>query len=299
MEFLDILLWISLFVLITGAILPKRYGYKVAAAGWVLFGLRWGLSTPEFYLVEHNILYTTLCILSVPLTLYAAFLMVKDQRESLMVITKSVALSSIFYFPFAYFPWLGDWLIGVTTSITLAAVNAIGNHAVESTQIITVNGVQETHHIITLNGIAVDIILACTAIQSMAIFVGVVGCIKAPLDRTFKAFMVSVPLIYILNIVRNTFVISSYGNQWLQISPDMIVSWTGEPASYASFFWAHNVFAEAGSLIALVIISFVVISILPETLVYLQDIFKLIRLENIKKSLRGEKVIEVTPIQQK
>ncbi len=287
MEFLDILLWISLFVLIAGAILPRKYGYKVAAAGWVLFGLRWGLSTPGFFFVEHNIMYTVLCILSVPLTLYAAFLMIKDQRESLMVITKSVAISSIFYFPFAYFPWLGDWIMGVTAMITVSVLHALGENAV-------LNG-----NIITFKGQAVEIILACTAIQSMAIFVGVVGCIKASWDRIAKAFLISVPVIYLLNIVRNVFVISAYGNQWFQIMPDTIVSWTGEPAGYASFFWAHNVFAETGSLIALVVISYAVISLLPETLVYLQDIFKLIQIENIKKSLRGQKVIEVTPLQPK
>ncbi len=287
MEFLDILLWISLFVLIAGAILPRKYGYKVAAAGWVLFGLRWGLSTPGFFFVEHNIMYTVLCILSVPLTLYAAFLMIKDQRESLMVITKSVAISSIFYFPFAYFPWLGDWIMEVTATITVSVLHALGENAV-------LNG-----NIITFKGEAVEIILACTAIQSMAIFVGVVGCIKASADRIAKAFLISVPVIYLLNIVRNVFVISAYGNQWFQIMPDTIVSWTGEPAGYASFFWAHNVFAETGSLIALVVISYAVISLLPETLVYLQDIFKLVQIENIKKSLHGQKVIEVTPLQPK
>lgn len=287
MEFLDIMLWASLLIIVAGAVLPKKYAYKVAAAGWVIFGLRWGLSTPEFYLVEHNIMYTVACVLAIPVTLYLAYIMVKDERESLMVLTKAAAISAIFYFPFAYFTWLGDWLIGVTTAITLAAVNAIGNNAVAE------------GNIITLHGHKVEIILACTAIQSMALFVGVVGCIKAPMDRLLKAFIVSVPVIYVLNIVRNTFVIAAYGNQWLQIAPGTIVEWTGELPGYASFFWAHNVLAEAGSLIALVIISYVVISILPETLTYIRDIFSLIEAGNIKKILRGEKVAEVVPIQRK
>lgn len=299
MEFLDIMLWASLLVILAGAVLPKKYGYKVAAAGWILFGLRWGLSTPEFYLVEHNIMYTVACVLAIPVTAYLAYIMVKDERESLMVLTRAAAISAIFYFPFAYFTWLGDWLIGVTTSITLAVVNAFGQGAVARVDVVTTGGYEETRHIIVLNGHEVWIILACTAIQSMALFVGVVGCIRAPLGRLFKAFMVSVPVIYVLNVVRNTFVISAYGNQWLQIAPDMIVGWTGELPSYASFFWAHNVMAEAGSLIALVVISYAVISILPETLTYIRDIFSLIQIENIKKNLRGEKVVEVAPLQRK
>ncbi len=287
MEYLDIMLWASLLMLAAGALLPKKYGYKVAAAGWVVFGLSWGLKTPDFYLVEHNIMYTVACALAIPATLYLAYLMVKDERESLMVLTRSAAISGIFYFPFSFFPWLGGWLIQVTTDITLASVNALGQNAVA-------NG-----DIISLNGIKVQIILACTAIQSIALFVGVVGCVKTPLDRRLKAFMVSVPVIYVLNILRNTFVISAYGGQWFQIAPQTIVEWTGETADYASFFWAHNVLAETGSLIALVVISYAVITFLPETLTYIRDIFSLIKPENIKKSLHGEKVVEVTPLQRK
>lgn len=299
MDYLDIMLWASLVLLAAGAILPKKYGYKVAAAGWVVFGLSWGLRTPYFYLEEHNIMYTVACAIAIPATLYCALLMARDERESLMVLTKSAAISGIFYVPFAFIPWLGEALIQVTTVITLAVVNALGQNATLYIGNMTVEGVAGIHHVIMLNGESVDIILACTAIQSMALFVGVVGCIKAPWDIKLKAFMVSVPVIYILNVVRNTFVISSYGNQWLQIVPQTIVEWTGETPEYASFFWAHNVFAEAGSLVALVVISYAVITILPETLVYIRDIFSLVRLENIKKSLRGEKIIEVTPLQRK
>lgn len=287
MEFLDILLWASLLIIVAGAVLPKKYGYRTAAVGWLAFGLRWGLATPDFYLVEHNLMYTVACILAIPATAYLALLMLREERESLMVLTRAAALSAIFYFPFAYLPWLGDLLIGATTAITLASVNALGNHA-------TADG-----SIITLNGQLVEIILACTAIQSMALFIGLVGCIRAPAARLFKAFLVSVPVIYVLNIVRNTFVIAAFGNQWFQIAPDLIAGWTGEPPSYASFFWAHNVLAEAGSLVALVIISYAVISILPEALDYIRDIFSLVKAENIRKALRGEPVPVAGPLQKK
>jgi len=295
MEILELMLWISLAIMLVGVFLPKRYGYKVAAAGWVIFGIRWGLSTPNYYLVDHNIMYTTACILAIPATLYLALVMLKDERESLMVLTKATVISGIFYFPFAYIPWLSDAFIQFTTNITLWTVRALGENAVLDIYNGVVSGVGGTHYIILFNNMPVEIILACTAIQSMALFVGLVGCIKAPWDRKFKAFMLSVPVIYILNLVRNTFVISAYGNQWLQIIPATIADWTGEPQSYASFFFAHNVLAEAGSLIALVAISYAVIMTLPETLDYLMDIFSLVSLESIKKNLRGEKVPVIAP----
>lgn len=290
MAILDVMLWISLFLLIIGAVLPKKNGHYVAAAGWVVFGIRWGLSTPQFYFNENNIMYTVLCIIAVPLSFYAAYVMARFQRESVMVITRSVAISSLFYFPFAYLPWLSNWLISVTTVITLFAVNAIGNHAF----IQTLDG--QLYDIINLNGQTVQIILACTAIQSMAIFVGVISCCKVEFRRWLSAFMVTVPVIYILNVVRNTFVISAFGNQWFQIMPETIVQWTGKMTSYTSFFWAHNVLAELGSLIALVAISYVVLMMMPELLVYLRDALNLLKTENVKKMLKGEEVPVIAPV---
>jgi archaeosortase A len=74
------------------------------------------------------------------------------------------------------------------------------------------------------------------------------------------------------------------------------MGWTGEPAAYTSFFWAHNVLAETGSLIALVAISYAVMTMMPELLTYLMDIVSLIKPENIKKMLRGQEV-PVAPLQ--
>lgn len=286
MELLDIMLWASLLFLVIGAILPEKKGRYAAAFGWALFGLRWGLSTPDFYLKEHNIMYTVACILAIPVTFYAAFILIKYGRKSIMVLTRAAAISSIFYFPFAYLPWLSNWLIGATTDICMVILQTLG-------QPVTRQGLD----IIYLNGVSVQIILACTAIQSIAIFVGVVGAIRVELKRWIPAFIISVPVIYILNLVRDTFVVYAYGNQLFQIMPETIMQWTGEPAVYASFFWAHNVIAETGSLIALVLISYAVMSLMPELLDYLKDLMRLVQVNNIKKMLAGQEIPAV-PVQQ-
>jgi archaeosortase A (PGF-CTERM-specific) len=277
------MLVVSLLIIVIGAILPKRQGRYVAAAGWVLFGLYWGLSTPFFYLEEHNIMYTVACLLAIPATCYGAYILVRYGRESLMVLTRCAAIASVFYFPFQYLPVLNHWLIDVTTQITFAIIKALGEPA-------TLGNTPETFDIISLNGQHVQIILACTAIQSMAIFVGVVGAVRIEWKRWLTAFLISVPVIYLLNLVRNVFVISAFGNQWFQIMPDTVVGWTGEPVTYTSFFWAHNVFAEAGSLIALVALSYAVMKLMPELLTYLMDVLELIKIENIRKMLRGQEV---------
>ena len=280
----DSLLWVSLLLLVIAVIVPKRYGRYVAAAGWVLFGLNWGLATPFYYLHEHNIMYTVACILAIPATCYAAYILVRYGRESLMVLTRCAAIASAFYFPFQVLPGLNQWLIETTTSITFSILAALGQPVARN---FSENGLND---VIVLNGQRVQIILACTAIQSMAIFVGVVGAVRVEWKRWISAFLISVPVIYILNLVRNTFVISAFGNQWFQIMPDTVVGWTGEPITYTSFFWAHNVFAEAGSLMALVVLSYAVMTLMPELLSHLMDILDLIKVDSIKKMLRGEEV---------
>ncbi len=201
-----------------------------------------------------------------------------------MVLTRAAALASVFYFPFQYIPWLNQWMIETTTTITFWIITAVGEPA---TRNFSETGVND---IIVLNGQRVQIILACTAIQSMAIFVGVVAAVRVDWKRWLTAFVISVPVIYILNLGRNLFVISAFGNQWFQIMPDTVVGWTGEPVAYTSFFWAHNVIAETGSLIALVVISYTVMTLMPELLTYLMDILDLIKIENIKNMLKGHEV---------
>lgn len=56
---------------------------------------------------------------------------------------------------------------------------------------------------ISLNGSRVEIILACTAIESIALFAGVILSVHAPLGRRMVALAASTFSIYILNILRN------------------------------------------------------------------------------------------------
>jgi len=278
------MLLVSLMALIVASILPKQWGRYVAAAGWVVFGVYWGLSTPNFYLHEHNIMYTVACIIAIPATFYAAYILVRYGRESLMVLTRAAAIASIFYFPFDYIASLNQWLIETTTTVVFAIITGLGQPAV---RMFSPGGMND---IINLRNNQVQIILACTAIQSIAIFVGVVGSVRVEWRRWLMAFVVSVPVIYVLNLVRDVFVILAFGNQWFQIMPETVMGWTGESVAYTSFFWAHNVLAETGSLIALVAISYAVMTLMPELLTYLMDIISLIKVENIKKMLKGQEV---------
>jgi archaeosortase A (PGF-CTERM-specific) len=102
-----------------------------------------------------------------------------------------------------------------------------------------------------LNGRTVEIILACTAIESISLFIGVIISVGAPPIRKFTALAVSTFVIYSLNVVRNAFVMAAYGQGWF-----------GDD----SFMVAHNLIAKAGSTVALLAIAYFVFTLLPELL---------------------------------
>jgi archaeosortase A (PGF-CTERM-specific) len=168
---------------------------------------------------------------------------IQDRPDSLDItsmLTSASALGALVYFPFANFPSLNTWIIG-----------GVASHVTWILQYFKIPAYLEAWNLITLNGYTVEIILACTAIESIALFIGLICAVRAPLNRLVTAFIVSVPVIYVLNLIRDIFVVVAYGEQWFGAD---------------SFVIAHNYIAKAGSGIALFIISYVVLRILPELL---------------------------------
>ena len=76
-------------------------------------------------------------------------------------------------------------------------------------------------NIIAQHGFRVEIILACTGMQSIAIMLGVAAAVPTTLRQKAYAFLLVAPTIYILNLFRNVFVIMAYTGQWFPYFPDI------------------------------------------------------------------------------
>jgi archaeosortase A (PGF-CTERM-specific) len=113
----------------------------------------------------------------------------------------------------------------------------------------------------------VAIIQACTALQSMLIFVGAIFSVEAEKKRKWKAFFATVPVIYVLNLIRNVSVIYMID----------ILGWDYEVA--------HNAVGRGGSFVALLILAFVIFKILPEVL---DNIWALVDLSEREKKEDGD-----------
>jgi|GEM_PF-750814 len=180
-------------------------------------------------------------------------------RDILFTVTKIAFIAAVFYFPFAEIPAIGNALIFLTAKLTTLTINQFdcNVYLVPPSYIYTSNSA--FHELYK----PIEIILACTAIQSMVLFTGLAFGVDAPLKRAIKAFLVSVPVIYGLNLIRNIFVCEAYFGEMF-----------GEPAH--SFYVAHGVIARIGVFISLVIIAYAVFVILPEALELVEDFFRVI-----------------------
>jgi len=272
-DLLGPLLWVALAIFVAASVLPRRLATPTGAVGWVLFGV-YCLSLLPHYLQEGSPLYVVAVLLALPITAYMAYLMHWRKEEVLIPITRLAAITGVVYMPFDVIPPLRDGLIQVTTDITQTGMLALG---------IPVE--RFSWNTLQLDIYKVEIIPACTAIQSIALFAGVIGAPPAPWRNRLKAVAVSIPVIYALNFVRNVFVVTAYGYQWFPWMAESVAP-AGEPYK-ASFFWAHSVFAELGSIIALILIAFAVIKVMPQVLDVLGRFLELLRIPQLLGLRRG------------
>lgn len=287
-------LWIALGFFFLAALIPdqwKAYRMPVGSAGWTFFAVYWALQ-PLYYLQEGDfsmvllMIFVALICLIIAHLMFATYLKSKkgllhdnptNRSKTLISATNITALGALFYFPFSQIESLNHFLISLVTSQTFWLSRLAGFPVVRF-----------DWNLIVLNGYQVEIILACTAIESIALFFGLILGIKAETKKIFLALMASIPVIYLLNLIRNAFVIGAYGNQWFGSGP-MIVQLFGNEYflhTSASFFIAHHIIAKSGSGIALFFIAYAVLKLLPELLDLIDNLWLLIK-EDVRYIFRG------------
>jgi len=260
---------------------PTRW---IAVAAWVLFAAFWLTLIYHFAFVQKSIVEGIGTLVAVPGALYVAYLLANG-RQSLHVLTRAVAIMGIVFLPFEALALFRRPLVEAVTSQTQFLMNLIGYDP----QVVNgdfVNGVvgspqgrvdpyRNTFLWVLPDGhqVTYTIKIACTGIGSMAIFAGLIGAVRAPWRRKAAALGLSIPIIYALNLVRNVFIGLSFGRQYLHVFPDAVMTLFGSSDPYkVSFFLADRVLAQSLSVVALVVITWLVVRELPEVLVVIEDL---------------------------
>jgi len=245
-------------------LIPGRHRKYAAIVGWVFIVLFLFATLPEYF-AENNFLYPIMAILAVPfLYITIKYLLAEDIRVHYL--SRAAAIAFLIYFPFAIDDYtqisgLGTWLIGMVVSQVVWLLNLL-NYPVTL----------DAWNIIACHGFRVEIILACTGIQSIAIMLGVAAAVPTTFRQKVFAFLLVAPTIYILNLFRNVFVIMAYTGQWFPYYPD--IAGNGE-VGYESFFWAHNVIAEMLALVLLILIAYGLFTLIPRLGTFAEELFQL------------------------
>lgn len=268
----DVLILAAFLAFVVFLVAGKGKKYA-AAAGWTLIVISLLTDVPE-YLTLDNFLYPVLAVLSVPFLAITIHNLLREEPIVLQL-SNAAAVATLIFVPFTFIPVLRDALITTVVNQVIWLLHVIGHHA----QI-------EGWNIIIRNGFATEIILACTGITAMAIMLGVTaGSENLTLRQGLLSFLIVVPTIYLLNILRVVVVIIAWSDQWFARIPDLSNT-TEFGAGYASFFWAHNVFAEALSLIVLIVIALGLFRIIPQLADFARDLVNLYMNEVAKLTKR-------------
>ena len=246
---------------------PTKIGNQFSILGWLSLGFFWWIQV-EYYILIKDPVNALICAAAVPFFGYLAYheylsIIWKSPYEPLRWLAAMTVVAGGIYFFVERVPLLAGWLIHLVAEQSIwildifGVENTLGSIDYGEGSKIYRSGSEHEEVRVSIEGgswknplaPSVNIVLACTALQSMIIFVGGVICTKAPLNRRFNAFLVTVPPIYILNLVRNAVVIwLTYEHVW----------------GVDTFFWAHAVYAKIGSLLALVVLAIAVFHFLPE-----------------------------------
>ena len=229
-------------------LIPGRFKKYCAIVGWVSIAGFLFAELPYYFSIN-NFMYPAIALLSIPFLYVTIRALLRDDVRVFQLST-AAAVAFLIFAPFAYIEPLGNWLISAVVRQTSAVLALVGYPVL-----------QLDWNMLSRNGFRTEIILACTGIQSIAIMLGVASAVTTNLRQKLLSFLLIFPTIYILNILRNVFVISAYSEQWFPYWPE--IAGNGE-YGYESFFWAHNVICELLALFVLIAIAYSLFTIIPQ-----------------------------------
>ena len=223
----------------------RPYRQYTAIAGWACIVLNLLTEIPAF-VQEDNFLYPILAILSLPfLAITAERLLEKD--PVVLRLSRAAAIATVIWVPFALVPSLRDGLISIVVTGVFALVTALGH----SPQMLAWD-------IIAEKAFANQIILGCTGILAIALMLGIVFSEGGlTLRQAVLAFLLVVPTIFLLNLLRVAVVFIAVSDRWFAAFPDP--TGTGD----ANFFWAHNVIAEGLAIVFLFVLVLALVRVIP------------------------------------
>ncbi|MEM0493124.1 MAG: archaeosortase A [Candidatus Thermoplasmatota archaeon] len=248
-------LFIGLILLGVGYYLreDKYVSTRLKMMGWCFFAFYWSLQPVHLYYPSQDLFNAATCAVGVFFLFYLAYhewlsLKLEDHPRFLDWIAGATFVAGMIYFVIdtEIVPLLKTGMIEVVSEQSVSIMRLFG-------LVVIRDGAN-----IVYNNTPITIIFACTAIQSMVLFVGMNGALyNVDVKRRLVVILITILPVYFLNLLRNAGVIFMVG------------------AGYLSFEMAHNVVFKLLSLVALIILLLINFKIVPELYDEIMCIFDL------------------------
>ena len=202
---------------------------RIAQIGWVLVGFYF-FTQAWTYLEHEDPILTVMAALTLPLSCWAAWTEQEaagQKKEAIVWARGTVAFAGGPYLLISYVPYLSVlaiWFVASQSALFLGfatgtkieigttwvndtsgrvawedwdgnrwfATDFSGEYAFQS-ELLLANG----------EAIGINFVLACTAIQSMVLFVGAIGVLDLSWKKRIRALLLILPTIHLLNLFRN------------------------------------------------------------------------------------------------
>jgi len=276
----DALAWVVVALFAAGAAMEatdrRDRARQVATFAWVVFGAFWLLLVPHFALEQRSIVEGVLSLAAVPASLYTGREVYRG-RDSLLLLSRAVAVMGVVYLPATTIDAVREPLVLMTTAHTEWLMNQLGYHprVVEGQTLGYTNAFWFDPVIEGTPPNVTEVVLACTGLGSISIFVGLVAALDAPVRRKLAGLAVVVPVIYGLNVVRVAFIALAHGRQWFRGQQWVLTLFGSNDVNMASYLVADRVVAQSLSVVVLVAIALVLVRVLPEVVVVFEDVLYL------------------------
>jgi len=242
--YLQIPMFLGLIFLLVGFFIKKNpLANILKILGWIIFAFYWAAQPSTLYFGEEgDIFNASVCVIGVYVLFYIAYhewLSIERNKNvsCLNWIAGASGIAGLIYFVIER-SFIADLLIKEVAWESAGVLNLIVGNSYANGDVIFL----DENYVVT-------IIFACTAIQSMVIFIGMIGALpKIDIKRRVIGLLITIVPIYILNLFRNALVTFLVGR------------------NITDFNMAHNVISKAGSLAALIILLLLVVKIIPEVL---------------------------------
>lgn len=282
----DVLGWlIILGFLSTFALKESRYDSNplryIASVSWGGFAVFWGLLIPFFWYEQQSFIEVVLAALAIPACLHAGY-QIYHGRDSLYTLTSAVGLMGVMYLSVQTIEPVERFVIETVTRHTELAINAVGYNPEIVRDTTYYQGYRniflfEYTDGATIHRIRFRIRLACTGLGSIAIFTGLVGALDESVTKRLSLLGVVIPIIYVLNIARTTFIALAFGNQWFHYFPDVMLTAFSQSDPYVvSYLIADKIISQLLAVVVLLGFAFLTLRTMPSVGTVFEDVLFLL-----------------------